>query len=518
MTTLSPLDATVASLTASWSAVDAPGGAIALFDASGIKRSWCFGLADMASGRAWSLDTPTRLASISKHIVATAAFRLGLEGRLGDTLGELAPPVADATIARALTMTSGIPDLGETLTLSGVSWMSGLDAERLFALACRIDHLNFTAGTEVSYSNTNTRLVHRVIERRTGMPLRRWLRESFFTPLGLPSFALVENQSEFVAGLATGYWLAEDGWRVGWYGMHYSGSGGIVASARDLANWLRALAAGTGPLAGAMRALQAPGVLMNGTTSSYARGLTLHDIGGRVFLGHGGSLPGYKDHCLVDPTSGLGIVVLSNREDTEAQPAAVAILAAHLGVTLDQRRPAAIPTGLFVDPKTGYTLELADGARGTTAAFLGAEEKLFLAADGAWTSHSAHLPIRIAPAAIDTATLRASVGHAAMTDWQRAGGAGAADFVGIYRCAALDVRHEIIAGTDGLALRLGGGPTPDAGARLTPTAPDCFTTQLAPIGPWRLRPALKLARAADGAVRGFTLSSNRSRGWWFERL
>ncbi|MBL8701744.1 MAG: serine hydrolase [Alphaproteobacteria bacterium] len=511
------LDATVAGLTASWSAGDAPGGVVALFDAGGIRSSWCLGLADLASRRPWSLDTPTRLASISKHICASAAQRLGLAGRIGDTLGELARPVADTTVASALTMTSGVPDLAETLTLSGVSWMGGIDAERLFALACRLDHLNFAAGSEVSYSNTNTRLVQRMIERRTGMPLRRWLDENLFAPLGLSSFALVEDQTECVPGLATGYWFADGAPRFGWYGLHYSGSGGIVASAQDLASWLRALAAGSGPLAGLLAELGEVGVLADGTRTAYARGLTQTPIGDRVFLGHGGSLPGYKDHCLVDPRSGLGIVVLSNREDTEAETMAATVMAAHLGATIDWRRPAAMTTGLFVDPANGHTLELADAARGPTAAFLGAEEKLYLAEDGTWTSRSAHLPIRIAPTALGADEIQASIGNRPPIGFRRARAATSDDLAGSYRCAALDARHEIALRSEGPAIRFGGGPAPAAWESMTPTAPDCFTTQTPPLGPWRLRPALKFDRDAAGRVRGFMLSSNRSRGWRFER-
>ncbi|MBM3522507.1 MAG: hypothetical protein FJX57_06080 [Alphaproteobacteria bacterium] len=518
MTTASSLDATVATLTAGWSAGDSAGGAIALFDGGGIRRSWCLGLADLASRRPWTLDTPTRLASISKHITSAAAHRLGLDGRLGDTLSELQRPVAEATILRALTMTSGVPDLAETLTLSGVSTMSGIDAERLYALACRLDHLNFEAGTEISYSNTNMRLVQRVIERRAGMRLRDWLRENFFAPLDLPSFVLPEDQTEHVPGLATGYWHVDGVPRLGWYGLHYSGSGGIVASARDLAAWLGALAAGRGPLDGLIAQLGLPGALVDGTTTDYARGLAITEIGGRRFLGHGGSLPGYKDHGFVDPATGLGIVVLSNREETDAETIASAILAAHLGATIDARRPESIPAGMFVDPLSGYTLELGSGARGPAAAVLGTEYPLFLASDGAWVSRVAHLPIRIAPAAPDAARIEASIGKGPAVAFQRARREASGDIAGAYRCAVLDARHEILQRPDGAMIRFGGGPAPSPWAPVTPTAPDCFATRIAPVGPWQTKPVLRFKRDAAGRATGFTLSANRSRGWWFERV
>ena len=388
------VDHIVAAATADWVASDAAGGVVALFEGGRIRRSWCLGLADIESRRGWTLDTPTRLASISKHVTAAAAFahRLDVATRLGAWLPELQGPLGDTTLGRALTMTSGIPDLAETLALAGVAGSPALDAERLHRLSCRIAHLNFPAGTEVSYCNTNFRLAQRVVERVSGVGLASWLRETFFAPLGLSSFALVEDQSVFVPGLASGYWHKDGQPRRGQYLLHYSGSGGMVASARDLAAWMGALLDGRGALAGIFAQLAEPGRLADGTAIGYGHGFMLHRVGGRDLVGHGGSLPGYKNHVLLDPATGRGVVVVSNREEAQAQALALSVLAADLGLDHAPIAPTAVPTGLFIDPATGDTLELAHGPQGPSAAFLGAEERLHLDADGTWASGAPHLP------------------------------------------------------------------------------------------------------------------------------
>lgn len=515
------IDGVVAEATRGWTDGDGAGGVIALFEGSRITRSWCLGLADLESCRPWTLDTPTRLASISKHVTAAAIFRLGLDREtLGARLTELQGPVAATTMSRALTMTSGIPDLGESLTLAGLSQSTHLGAERLHRLSCRIQHLNFPAGTEVSYSNTNFRLAQHVVERATGEAFAPWLRQSFFAPLGLASFALAEDQTEFVPGLASGYWHVLGRPRRGVYGMHYSGSGGMVASTRDLVAWLHALLQGDGPVAGLFAKLAAPGRLVDGTPVGYAHGFMLHRLGDLDLVGHGGSLPGYKNHFLLDPHSGRGVVVFSNREETEAQGLALAVLAAALGIRHAPTPPTGIPTGLFVDPQSGDTLELADGARGPTAAFLGAEERIFVGADGAWSNAAPHFPIRIDPAATDAPVLAAGIGGGPRRSFRRAATAAAADpaLIGRYRCGELGATHEISAHGEGLAISWGRGALPDAWCALRPGIGDCYATATPAMGPWRQRPALRFLRDAGGAITGFTLSSNRSRGWHFERI
>jgi CubicO group peptidase (beta-lactamase class C family) len=497
-----------------WTRSDAAGGAIALFAGGRIERHWCLGLADIESRRGWTIDTPTRLASISKHVTAAAFFAQGLDaGRtFGSWLPELRGPVGATTLARALTMTSGIPDLAETLGLAGAPGSPTLDAERLHGLSCRLDHLNFPAGTEISYSNTNFRLAQRVIERGAGIRLADWLRDNLFAPLGLTSFALVEDQSVFVPRLAAGYWHKDGVPRRGNYGLHYSGSGGMVASAADLARWMDALLTGAGPLAGLFARLAAPGRLADGAVTGYAHGLTIHRLGGREVVGHGGSLPGYKNHVVIDPATGRGALVLSNREETQAQALSLALLAAELGIAHERVAPARIPAGLFVDPQTGDTLDLAQGANGPSAAFLGAEERLHVGVDGGWESDAPHLPIRIRPAEPDAAEIEAAIGGAPARRWRRADGAHEPARVGLYRCAALDATHEIAMVDGGLAIRWGGGPAPAAWERLRPGLAGSYAAATPANGPWRQRPALRFD--ADG----FVLSGNRSRRWRFARV
>src|SRR6476659_253122 len=65
----------------------------ATFDRAGLTASGASGLADRAGGRRLTIDSPVRIASISKLVVALGVMRLVEQGRLdldrdvSDTLG-----------------------------------------------------------------------------------------------------------------------------------------------------------------------------------------------------------------------------------------------------------------------------------------------------------------------------------------------------------------------------------------------------------------------------------------------
>ena len=84
----------------------------------------------------------------------------------------------------------------------------------------------------------------------------------------------------------------------------FSGSGGLAGTPGDLARWLAALLADAPPLRGVLAALTAPRKLADrGRVSFYGLGLARMQLGQEELIGHGGSLPGYKNHVLLAPAA-----------------------------------------------------------------------------------------------------------------------------------------------------------------------------------------------------------------------
>lgn len=469
-----------------WQREAGPGGAIVLLDRGGVREAFAGGLASIERGLPFTPATVNRFASISKHVLAVALLRAGLplDAPLGRWLPELPAPLAAVTLGRALDMTGSLPDMMEALWQQGVPFTATLDAEEIFAAACRFPGLSAEPGSEMAYSNTGWRLGQRVLEKVTGQPYAETVA-ALSGELGL-AFRLPYDGAEIVPGLATGYWRAGESWRRGHYGFHFSASGGIAGSAGDLAAWLSALLAGRGPLAGMLERLTAPRRFADGSESVYRLGLVCSRLGGGDIVGHGGSLPGYRNHFLMAPARGVGVVVLTNREEEALWPA-LSVLAALLGETL----PAAgnAPTGLFATEEGPFWAELAPDS----ISFMGGFERLVADAEGGLRSLPAYLDIRLRQQGNDT--LSGYIGGVKRS-LRRVPAGTALDprLVGRWREPRFGT--EIAVRADGTALM----PWPSGGtlSRLTPLPNGRALADL-PHGPWRSRPCLWLD--AEGGLR-----------------
>ncbi|RYE30429.1 MAG: class A beta-lactamase-related serine hydrolase [Hyphomicrobiales bacterium] len=480
-------------IVANWQRAAGPGGAVVLFDRDGVREAFAGGLASIEYGVPFTPQTPNRLASISKHVLAVALLRAGipLDRPLGHWLSELPAPLAEVEFGRALDMTGALPDMMECLWQQGVPFTATLSAEEVFALARTLPSLSAEPGTEMAYSNTGWRLGQRILEQVTGKPYKDTVAE-LTGELGL-AFRLPYDGSEVVPGLATGYWNDGAAWRRGHNGPHFSASGGLVGSAADLAGWASALLAGRGPLAGMMERLTAPRHFADGSESVYRLGLVSSRLGETAIVGHGGSLAGYRNHFWMSPSHGVGVVVLSNREEEALWPA-LTVLAA----LLEQDLPtiASAPVGLFASDEGPFWAELA----ADSISFMGGFERLITDGDGGLRSLPAYLDIRLTREGDDRLT--GLIGGA-----RRSLARVPADtpldarLVGRWRDPNFGTEIEIRA--DGTALL----PWPSGGtvSRLTPLPNGRALADLL-HGPWRSRPCLWLD--PDGTLR---VASHRAR-------
>jgi CubicO group peptidase (beta-lactamase class C family) len=344
----------------------APGGAVVLFDAEGVRGTAAGGWASTEHAIPFTPGTATRLASISKHMLATCLLT---EGVPLDRALPGVPHLPPVPLARALDMTGGLPDLMEVLWQRGVPFTATLARDELEAVCAGFCAACGPPGAEMAYSNTGWRLGQVALEHATGLAYATVLRrrmEAAGAAIRFPS-----DETEPVRGLASGYWHDGAGWRRGRYGLNYSASGGMAGSALDLARWAGALLGGTAGLGAVLDGLLAPRHFADGAPSAYRLGLVATTLGGVAVAAHGGSLPGYRSHLLMAPGAGVGVALVTNREE-DPLPPAIAIMAALLGV--EPPAPASgLPAGLYAAPDGPAWAELHDDA----VEFMGARETLF---------------------------------------------------------------------------------------------------------------------------------------------
>ena len=318
-----------AEIAAAWGAGE-PGGGVAVFDAREIRAEACGGVDSLAGGSAFSGDTVVRYASVTKHVFAALALDqdgIGLDEPLGLLLPALQGDLASVTVGRALDMTGGLPDAGETLGLLGIPQGVVIGREETQDFVCRLTELNFPAGHEISYSNTGYRLLDGALLRR-GTAFADLVRDRIAEPLGI-GFRVPETWFDPIRGLAPGYWKTADGaWQLAASGRHLSASGCLTGSLHDLVRWQQAVLADRGPGRGVLARQGATRHLADGRPTGYGLGLAWSRLGNRRLVGHGGSLLGYKTYFLLDPEQGVGAAVVSNREDTVSHGLALKLMAA----------------------------------------------------------------------------------------------------------------------------------------------------------------------------------------------
>ena len=205
----------------------------------------------------------------------------------------------------------------------------------------------------------------------------------------------------------------------------------------------------------------------------------------------------------MSPRTGAGLVVLSNREDTDAQAIALAVMARLLGADAASAPAPDFAAGIFISEDEALWLELRAGE----VNFLGARQSVFAASSGGVESRSAELPIRLHE---DGEELSAEIGHVSrrfrpVTPGPRAG----AGWAGHWRCRVQHGEFEIE--VSGGTARLFWGTGPSRGSfDLAPISADLALLERQD-GPWHQHLCLKFEGDEIGLV------TNRSRVLRFER-
>jgi D-alanyl-D-alanine carboxypeptidase len=166
-----------------------------------------------------------------------------------------------------------------------------IPARRLVSSAAGL-RLEFTPGTQASYSNTNYLVLGEIVERVTGRPLARVLHDRVFRPLGLRATRYESGRRTLDGTQLHGYDVSfrppKDVSRHGLGGPWADGA--IVSSVSDLADFLRAL------LRGKLVPRRLLAQMKTVVPGSHGEGLGIFRMPskcGRSYYGSSGGTPGY---------------------------------------------------------------------------------------------------------------------------------------------------------------------------------------------------------------------------------
>lgn len=271
--------------------------------------------AALDAGQPAERDTQYRIGSITKTMTAVLVLRLRDQGRLDldDPLDRHLPgtPVGAVTLRQLLAHAGGL-----RREPGGPWWerADGVDPETLLRGVTAADAA-LPPGDRYHYSNLAYGLLGAMLHRITGRSWWELLRSDLLAPLGMTRTSY-QAQEPFARGYVVHPWhgtLREEP-RTDTGAMAPAGQ--LWSTPVDLARWAAFLADPL-PAVLAPRTLAqmcVPVVMSDPESWSAGHGLgfELYREGDRIFVGHGGSMPGYVASVMVHRPSGTGVIAFAN--------------------------------------------------------------------------------------------------------------------------------------------------------------------------------------------------------------
>ncbi|MDX9928778.1 MAG: serine hydrolase [Bacteroidales bacterium] len=339
-----------------------PGLAVAVEREGKVIYDKAFGLADMEHLVPNTTSTIFECGSVSKQFTAASVLLLAQDGKLSlqDDVRKYVPelPQYDApiTIQNLLNHTSGLKDWGALYSLTGWSRTTRVYTQDLgFDIVFRQKSLNFTPGSEYSYSNSNYVMLVLIIERVSGKSLAEFTEERLFSPLGMNDTQWRDNYREIVPDRAVAYSGSQGRFLQNMPFENLHGPGGLLSTTSDLLKWNRLLETNELFNNNIARLRIEPGLLTNGRSSGYAAGLMIGTLNGFDEICHSGSTAGYRAWLAWYPEQKLSIAILSNYASFNPTSMGRAVAGVFLGQAPEQPRTA--------EPDRSVTLTEADLTR-----------------------------------------------------------------------------------------------------------------------------------------------------------
>lgn len=362
-------------LSAAVPVTDGPGlASIVMLDGE-IVHSSCRGVANLEQPTPITPQTTFHIASMSKQFAAFALALLAERGQLdldGDLRG-LLPYVPDLgariTPRQLAHHTSGLRDQWGMLLLSGWRIDDVITTDDVIGVIERTRALNFAPQTGFSYSNAGYTLMGEIVRAVDGRSLREFCAQEIFEPLGMTSTHFHDNYREVVPGRTYSYLpLPDGGFQHSVLSYSVVGATSLHTTVEDLALWDRNFESRAIGSDSTWEVMHSSGVLLDGTATGYSFGLMHDQVRGHRRVHHSGGDAGFRTQGERYPELGLSVYVLCNlgtlqptalsrqladivMDEVGVEPAVAAVASA---ISQPQRY-----AGSFINPHTGYTLEIA---------------------------------------------------------------------------------------------------------------------------------------------------------------
>jgi len=310
-----------------------------------------YGMADLEHDVPLTPESILETGSVAKQFTAAAVLLLAREGKLSldDPVRKYIPELPDygapLTIRHMLTHTSGLRDWGSLYGIAGMPRTSRTFTQAyVLDMLSRQKSLNFTPGTNWSYTNSGYNLAAMIVSRVSGESFPEFTRKRIFEPLEMTHTSWRDDFERIVKGRAIAYEERGGTFRQNMPFEDAYGNGGMLTTVGDLLKWNRNFQFSKVGDSEFRRIEQTPGTFNDGKPHHYALGLAIGKHRGIDEVSHGGSTAGYTTFLARYPSFAIDVAVLCNVSSAQAGDYAYAVSDVYLSgrvKLLDPDPPAA---------------------------------------------------------------------------------------------------------------------------------------------------------------------------------
>lgn len=301
-----------------------PGATLAVAKDGKLVYAKAYGFADRESGERMTVETRSRISSISKTVTAIAIMKLVEEGKLnlddkifgdggvlGNDYGTRRPYmqyITDLTVKHCLSHhVGGWGNASNDPTML----RNELSAQELVSYIIDNVPLNAKPGTSFAYSNVGFMILGRVIEKITGKSYEQYVKSDILQPIGISTMEIGGNTLEERKPNESKYHNANA------YTRNFSrrdANGGWIATATDMVKlFVRIDGSSSVPDILSAPALQ---TMVSPPYNYKNYGLGIYVSGSKWY--HGGSFNGSRSHWL-RTGSGFVAMIMVNGDATNLQ-------------------------------------------------------------------------------------------------------------------------------------------------------------------------------------------------------
>jgi CubicO group peptidase (beta-lactamase class C family) len=301
-----------------------------------------YGMADLEHDVRNMPDTIFEAGSVAKQFTAAAVLLLSKEGKLSldDPVRKYIPELPEygsaLLIRHMLNHTSGLRDWGDVAAIAGWARTTRVHTHaHVLDIVSRQRSLNFTPGSQYSYSNSGYNLAAIIVSRVSGKTFAEFSQERLFKPLGMTHTSWRDDFTRIVRNRAIAYSEGRDGqFQMDMPFENVHGNGGLLTTVGDLLKWNENFVSPkVGDLA-FVREQQETGRFNDGRPQQYALGLVIGQYRGLRNVSHSGATAGYRAYLVRYPDQHVSVAVLCNVSSGTATQYAQAVADMYLGSAL----------------------------------------------------------------------------------------------------------------------------------------------------------------------------------------